>query len=88
MLYLETRDTATAASSFQTVVEVDPTRYDAYIQLGLLYAAAHDDLALEYFRTARNLKANSIEALYDEAVYLQEHGDTEGARYASALALV
>jgi len=25
--------------------------------------------------------------LYDEAVYLQEHGDTEGARYASALAL-
>jgi len=87
MLYLETRDTATAASSFQTVVEVDPTRYDAYIQLGLLYAAAHDDLALEYFRTARNLKANSIEALYDEAVYLQEHGVTEGARYASALAL-
>lgn len=86
-LYLETGDTATAASSFQTVVEVNPTRYDAYIQLGLLYAAAHDDLALEYFKTARSLKANSIEALYDEAIYLQEHGQTDQLRYASALAL-
>ena len=86
-LYLETGDTTTAASSFQTVVEVNPSRYDAYIQLGLLYAAAHDDLALEYFKTARSIKANSIEALYDEAIYLQEHGGTDGTRYASALAL-
>ncbi len=86
-LYLETGDTATAASSFQTVVEVNPSRYDAYIQLGLLYAAAHDDLALEYFKTARSLKANSIEALYDEAIYLQEHGKDDGERYAAALTL-
>ena len=86
-LYLETGDTATAASSFQTVVEVNPTRYDAYIQLGLLYAAANDDLALEYFKTARSIKPNSIEALYDEAIYLQEHGETDGQRYGAALAL-
>lgn len=86
-MYLETGDTATAASSFQTVVEVAPGRYDAYIQLGLLYAAAHDDLALEYFRTARNLRPGSIEALYDEAIYLQEHGTADGNRYAEALGL-
>ena len=86
-LYLETGDTVTAASSFQTVVEVAPERYDAYIQLGLLYAAANDDLALEYFGTARDLRPNSIEALYDEAMYLQEHGTSDGMRYAKALAL-
>ena len=86
-LYLETGDTATAASSFQTVVEVNPDRYDAFIQLGLLYAAADDDLAIEYFRTARRLAPNSIEALYDEAIYLQEHGDTDGVRYNEALSL-
>lgn len=86
-LYLETGDTVTAASSFQTVVEVAPDRYDAYIQLGLLYAAANDDLAIEYFRTARALLPNSIEAMYDEAIYLQEHGDAEGVRFSEALAL-
>jgi tetratricopeptide (TPR) repeat protein len=86
-LYMETGDTIKAASSFQTVVEVAPERYDAYIQLGMLYAAAHDDLALEFFKTARNLKPNSIEAIYDEAMFLQEHGDAEGRRYADALAL-
>ena len=84
---METGDTLTAASSFQTVVEVAPQRYDAYIQLGLLYAAAHDDLAIEYFETARSLKPNSIEALYDQAIFLQEHGDAEGGRYAEALSL-
>jgi len=86
-LYLETGDTLTAASSFQTAVEVAPERYDAYIQLGLLYAAAHDDLALEYFGTARTLRPNSIEAIYDEAMYLQEHGTSDGTRYAQALSL-
>lgn len=86
-LYMETGDTLTAASSFQTVVEVAPERYDAYVQLGLLYAAAHDDLAIEYFETARSLKPNSIEALYDQAIFLQEHGDAEGVRYAEALSL-
>ncbi len=86
-LYLETGDTVTAASSFQTVVEVAPERYDAFIQLGLLYAAAHDDLALEYFGTARTLRPNSIEALYDEAMFLQEHGTSDGTRYSKALSL-
>ena len=73
-LYLETRDTVKAVSSFQTAAEVNPERYDAFIQLGLLYAEAQNDLALEYFRTARSLRPNSIEALYDEAIFLQETG--------------
>lgn len=86
-LYLETGDTAKAASSFQTAAEVNPLRYDAFIQLGLLYASADDDLALEYFRTAKALRPNSIEALYDEAIYLQEHAASAPDRYEAALAL-
>jgi len=86
-LYLETRDTVKAVSSFQTAAEVNPQRYDAFIQLGLLYAGAGNDLALEYFRTARSLRPNSIEALYDEAIYLQESGLTNPERYAQALGL-
>ena len=86
-LYLETRDTVTAVSSFQTAIEVNPTRYDAFIQLGLLYASAHDDLALEYFKTARDIRPNSVEALYDQAIYLQEHGSNKPERYQNALDL-
>ena len=86
-LYLETGDTVTAVSSFQTAIEVNPSRYDVFIQLGLLYAAADEDLALEYFRTARSLRPNSIEALYDEAVYLQEHGIDNPGRYRQSLDL-
>ena len=86
-LYLEIGDTVKAASSFQTAAEVNPDRYDAFIQLGLLYAAAHDDLALEYFRTARSLRPNSIEALYDEAIFLQEHAGRDTSRYGAALDL-
>ena len=86
-LYLETGDTSKAASSFQTASEVNPDRYDAFIQLGLLRAAAHDDLALEYFRTARSLRPQSIEALYDEAIFLQEHAQNDTSRYTLALNL-
>jgi len=86
-LYLETGDTSKAASSFQTASEVNPDRYDAFIQLGLLHAAAHDDLALEYFRTARSLRPQSIEALYDEAIFLQEHAKNDTGRYTLALTL-
>ncbi len=86
-LYLETGDTVKAASSFQTASEVNPDRYDAFIQLGLLRAAADDDLALEYFRTARSLRPQSIEALYDEAIFLQEHAKIDTGRYTLALNL-
>lgn len=86
-LYLETRDTVKAVSSFQTAAEVNPERYDAFIQLGLLYAEAQNDLALEYFRTARSLRPNSIEALYDEAIFLQESGSQAPERYGAALDL-
>ncbi|MBK12861.1 MAG: hypothetical protein CL849_04960 [Crocinitomicaceae bacterium] len=86
-LYLETGDTSKAASSFQTASEVNPDRYDAFIQLGLLRATAHDDLALEYFRTARSLRPQSIEALYDEAIFLQEHAKNDTGRYTLALNL-
>ncbi len=86
-LYLETQDTVKAVSSFQTAAEVNPNRYDAFIQLGLLYAGAGNDLALEYFRTAHSLRPNSIEAIYDEAIYLQESGGVASERYGQALEL-
>ncbi len=67
-------DTDLAISSYQTAVERDPRLYDAYISLGLLHAARHDRLALDYYANAIALRPTSIEALYNKAICAQDHG--------------
>jgi tetratricopeptide (TPR) repeat protein len=84
-IYKETGDTLLAASSYQTAIEVDPEYYDAYIEVGLLYAHAKSDLALEYYNTAIDIRPNTVEALYNKAMYLQETGFKDASRYAQAL---
>jgi tetratricopeptide (TPR) repeat protein len=73
-IHKEAGDTGLAISSFRTAVEQDPDFYDAYISLGLLHAAKHDPLALQYYNTAIELRPNSVEALYNKGIYCQEHG--------------
>ena len=73
-IYKETGDTTRAISSIRTAVEQDPSFYDAFIQLGLLHAAIDDDLALQYYNTALELRPRSVEALYNKGMFAQEHG--------------
>jgi len=74
MSYKGIGDTAKAYSSFQTTIEQDANYYDAFIQLGILASARHDSLAVYYFDNALSLKANSPEALYNKALFFQQHG--------------
>ena len=74
MSYKGVGDTVKAYSSFQTTIEQDASYYDAFIQLGILASARHDSLAVYYFDNALNLKANSPEALYNKALFFQQHG--------------
>ena len=67
-------DTNLAISSYQTAIERDPELYDSYVSLGVLHAARHNDLALSYYDNAIALRPGSIEALYNKAMYAQEHG--------------
>jgi len=87
ILYAETGDTTLAASSYQTATEVNPNYYEAYIALGFLYAAAKNDLAIEYYSTAITLNPKSVEALYDKAIYLQDTGFRDSSRYEDAMLL-
>ena len=73
-------DTATAVTSFQTAVEQDPDYYDAYMQLGLIYAAAGDPLAVAYYNNAITVNPKSIEAIYNRSLYLQNNNDIEMAK--------
>lgn len=71
MIYKLTGDTAKAVSSFQTCVEQNADFYDAYLQLGLIYAAAQNNLALAYYNNALQVRPNSTEAMYNKAMFLQ-----------------
>ncbi len=85
-LYKTIGDTTLAASSYKTAIEVDPNYYDAYIEVGLLYAAKKNDLAKEYYTSAIALRPKSIEAWYNKAMYLQETGFRKKERYKEAFA--
>jgi tetratricopeptide (TPR) repeat protein len=79
--FAEAGDTVQAIKNYLEVVNRDQDYYDAYIQLGLIYSTAGNDLAVDYFNNALNLDPNSIEALYALAMYYQQ---TENATNAIA----
>lgn len=78
-VYKELGDTALSRSSFQTATEVNPEHYEAYMELGNLSAYQGDSLALEYYRTALEIKPKSAEALYSLGMFLQAGGKYDEA---------
>lgn len=84
-LYKQQGDTANAISAYQTAVEVDATYYDAYIEVGLLFANQKSDLAKDYYNSAIEIRPNSIEAWYNKAMFLQETGSKDLKRYQESL---
>jgi len=72
-------DTAAAISSYQRSVEIDQEYYHAYMQLGVLYGAKHNPVALDYYNNALNLNPQSTEALYAKSLFYQDHGDIKSA---------
>ncbi|MFM7234456.1 MAG: tetratricopeptide repeat protein [Flavobacteriales bacterium] len=83
-LYKTMGDTNLASSSYKTAIEVDPNYYDAYIEVGLLYATQKSDLAKEYYTSAISIRPKSIEAWYNKAMFLQETGVGKKERYREA----
>ncbi|MEZ4799636.1 MAG: tetratricopeptide repeat protein [Flavobacteriales bacterium] len=85
-LYKATGDTTLACSSYQTAVEVDPTYYDAYVEVGLLYYEKKHDLAKEYFQSAIELNPHLVEPWYNLAMFYQETGFRNKDNYSKAFA--
>jgi len=71
--FLEIGDTAKAISSYQTAVEQNPKHFDAYLELGYIYSAMDDPLALEYFENALSIKPTEKRVLYAKGMYEQSH---------------
>jgi tetratricopeptide (TPR) repeat protein len=77
--YKEAGDTGRSVSSFQTAVDLQPDNYDAYIQLGNIYAAKKNPVALQYYENALRIRPSSTEALYNRGLFFQNSGNTEKA---------
>jgi tetratricopeptide (TPR) repeat protein len=79
LIFKETGDTARAIISFQIAVEREPDYYDAYMQLGLLYAEQNDSLAIAYYNNALRIIPDSYEAQYARAMFYQQSKQFEQA---------
>jgi tetratricopeptide (TPR) repeat protein len=75
----ENGDTIKAIESYQKAVALDQQYFDAYIQLGSLYALKRSPLAAGYFNSALNVKPNSKETLYMLGMFYQENDKPDQA---------
>lgn len=78
-VYKESGDTARAISSFQTVSELEPKNYDAYIQLGNIETARKSKIALQYYDNALRVDPKSTEAMYNKGLFYQNNNELNKA---------
>lgn len=78
-VYKEIGDTNKAISSLQTAVEQDPKMIDAFIDLGVIYAAKNNTLALQYYNNALKIDPKNAIALYDKGFFFQQQGMVDSA---------
>jgi tetratricopeptide (TPR) repeat protein len=80
MIYKESKDTAKAISSFQTALQVKPDYKDAIIQLGMIYSARKDSIALRYLENAWTVDSSDVFPLFARGVFYQDNKDYARAK--------
>jgi tetratricopeptide (TPR) repeat protein len=81
-IYKEIGDTAKAVSSLETAIEQDNKNFGAFLDLGLIYGARKNPLALDYYTNALSINPSSTEALYAKAKLFQDMGKYSEAQKA------
>ncbi len=80
MLYKDMKDTAKAISNFLTARQYAPDYADALVQLGVLYIAKKDPIALKYLDDAYIADSSNVFPIYAKGMYYQETNDYEKAK--------
>ena len=75
VVLLENKDTLHSIRNFQRAIDADQDYFDAYMQLGLIYAAARNNLAVDYFNNALNIQPDNTDVSYYLAMFYQETGE-------------
>ncbi len=78
-IYRESGDTSRAVSSLETAIEQDTRMTDAHYDLGVIYAARRNPLAMQYYENVIRIEPERKDALYARARFLQDLGKTEQA---------
>ncbi|MCW3077999.1 MAG: hypothetical protein JWO32_2608 [Bacteroidetes bacterium] len=78
-IYRESGDTARAISSLQTAIEQDNKFEDAFYDLGVIFAAKKNPLALEYYNNTLKVNPSNDNAKYARAKLLQNLGKHDDA---------
>ncbi len=78
-IYRESGDTTRAVSSLETAVEQDAKFENAFIDLGVIYAARKNPLALEYYNNALKINPSNENTVYARAKLLQDIGKIDEA---------
>lgn len=80
MLYKDMKDTGKAISTFLTAVQVAPDYREAILQLGLLYSAKKDPIALKYLDNAYLVDTTDVLPIFAKGVYYQNMKDYATAK--------
>jgi tetratricopeptide (TPR) repeat protein len=80
MVYKDMKDTARAISTLLTAVQVSPDYREAVIQLGLMYSAKKDPIAIKYFQNAYQMDTTDVFPIYALGMYYQDNKDYEQAK--------
>ena len=78
-IYRESGDTARAISNLETAAEQDNKFTDAFHDLGVIYAARKNPLALDYYNNVLKINPDDEEVKYARAKLLQDLGKIEEA---------
>ncbi len=78
-IYKEKGDTAGAVVLLRKVCDLYPEYEPAFEELGVLYAARQNPMAVEYLTTALTLEPNNTNAMYALAMYYQERQEMDEA---------
>lgn len=77
--YKEGGDTAKAISNLVTATEQDPEYFSAFEELGVIYAAKKNKLAVSYFDNALALEPANADLLYSKSKFYQDIRDWDDA---------
>ena len=80
MVYKDMKDTSHAISSFQSALQVVPDYQPAIVQLGLIYSAKNDPLAIKYLDNAYKVDSSDVFPVFARGVYFQNHKEYEQAK--------
>ncbi|NQY67426.1 MAG: tetratricopeptide repeat protein, partial [Flavobacteriales bacterium] len=73
-------DSVSAIDAFQKSIALDQTYIKSHNQLGYLFSARDDKLAIRYFNQTLASDNKNIDALYGKAFFYQNRGEVESSR--------